>query len=94
LQKQQKYRLGEFIKLTLLPSLQHGLLLRSDLHTLFDLRLITLDPKTKQVLIAPKLMQTQYQEFFQKEITLPENETDIPDEKALAKHYTECQWTK
>jgi len=72
----------------------NGLLLRSDLHTLFDLRLITLDPKTKQVLIAPKLMQTQYQEFFQREITLPENRTDIPDEKALAKHYTECKWIK
>jgi hypothetical protein len=39
-------------------------------------------------------MQTQYQEFFQREITLPENQTDIPDEKALAKHYTECKWIK
>lgn len=33
----------------------NGLLLRADLHTLFDLNLITIDPQTMKVLIAPKL---------------------------------------
>lgn len=72
----------------------NGLLLRADLHTLFDLNLITIDPQTMKVLVAPKLMQTQCRAFSKKEITLPESENDRPDKTAIEKHYAQCEWTK
>jgi predicted restriction endonuclease len=72
----------------------NGLLLRADLHTLFDLNLITVDPQTMKVLVAPKLMQTQCRAFSKKEITLPESENDRPDKTAIEKHYAQCEWIK
>ncbi|WP_217355323.1 HNH endonuclease [Aphanizomenon sp. UHCC 0183] len=68
----------------------NGLLLRADIHTLFDLNLITIHPDTIKVLVAPKLMKTQCRAFYQKTIILPENEADRPDKKAIKKHYTDC----
>ena len=72
----------------------NGLLLRADLHTLFDLNLITTDPQTMKVLVAPKLMQTQCRAFSKKEITLPESENDRPNRTAIEHHYAHREWTK
>lgn len=72
----------------------NGLLLRADLHTLFDLKLITIDPETMKILVAPELMKTQCRAFFQRKITLPESEVDRPDKKAIEEHYAQCKWTK
>lgn len=72
----------------------NGLLLRADLHTLFDLNLITIDPQTMKVLVAPKLMQTDCRAFYKKEITLPKDQKDRPDKIAIEKHYEQCKWTK
>ncbi|WP_199337251.1 MULTISPECIES: HNH endonuclease [unclassified Nostoc] len=72
----------------------NGLLLRADLHTLFDLKLITIEPETMKVLIAPKLMKTQCRAFFQRKISLPESEADRPDKKAIEEHYIQCKWTR
>lgn len=49
----------------------NGLLLRADLHTLFDLGLLAIDTKSMTVLIAPKLKGTQYQEMAGRSLTLP-----------------------
>lgn len=38
----------------------NGLILRADLHTLFDLDLITIDPKTMSVAVAPSLRKSEY----------------------------------
>jgi predicted restriction endonuclease len=37
-------------------NIANGLLLRVDLHRLFDKYLLTIDPETRKVLIAPELM--------------------------------------
>ena len=39
----------------------NGLLLRSDVHTLFDLRLLALDPTTRQLVVSKRLAGTQYE---------------------------------
>ena len=72
----------------------NGLLLRADLHTLFDLKLITIDPDTMKVLISPQLMETQCQAFSQKELMLPDNESEKPGTEEIRNHYKRCTWTK
>jgi hypothetical protein len=72
----------------------NGLLLRADLHTLFDLKLITIDPSTMKVLISPELMKTSCQAFRQKKIMLPDDMNDQPDPEAIRNHYEKCTWTK
>jgi predicted restriction endonuclease len=72
----------------------NGLLLRADLHTLFDLKLITIDPSTMKVLISPELMKTSCQAFRQKKIMLPDDMNDQPDPEAIRNHYEKCTWRK
>lgn len=72
----------------------NGLLLRADLHTLFDLKLITINPSTMKVLISPELMKTQCRAFWQKKLMLPDNMSDRPDAEAIRNHYERCTWTK
>lgn len=64
----------------------NGLLLRSDLHTLFDLGLIAIDPTTLQVLVARSLLQTCYAELAGKKIQLPGDPRLQPNREALAQH--------
>ena len=66
--------------------LSNGLLLRADLHTLFDLGLISIEPEAMVILIAPILMNTCYQEFDGKALLLPKGTENIPDKKALKEH--------
>ena len=41
----------------------NGLLMRADLHTLFDVGLLAVNPSNVTVVIAPSLLQTTYREF-------------------------------
>ena len=62
---------------------QNGLLLRSDLHTLFDLGQLAIDPESLQVLLAPSLMQTDYAEFLGRSLRRPRDQKLYPDFEAL-----------
>jgi uncharacterized protein YjbI with pentapeptide repeats len=44
----------------------NGLLLRADVHTLFDLHLIAIDPETLHIIVAPTLRDTTYGSLHQK----------------------------
>lgn len=68
----------------------NGLLLRADLHTLFDLCLISVDATTKKVLVSPKLAGTVYQKLAGKKIRLPRQTSCQPHPKALAEHQKKC----
>ncbi len=70
----------------------NGLLLRGDLHTLFDLYLLTVHPKTKRVYLAPELRSTEYGELNGKRVNLPQDRSLWPYEKSLAWHYKQCEW--
>jgi predicted restriction endonuclease len=71
-------------------SLQNGLLLRADLHTLFDLGLITIEAETLRVIVAPTLQMTMYAKFAGKELRAPKDPTAQPSIEALRLHR---QWT-
>jgi hypothetical protein len=60
----------------------NGLLLRADLHTLFDLDLITIDT-SMTVLVSPSLNGSRYQEFDGKKINPPDDIRKRPDQQAL-----------
>jgi acyl carrier protein len=64
----------------------NGLLLRADIHTLFDLHLIAIDGKTMTVLLSSKLENSSYQDLAGKSLRLPEIKTDHPNKAALKKH--------
>ncbi len=76
------------------PNTNHpsnGLLLRADLHTLFDLGLIAIDARTMTVLIAKNLANTTYAEIAGKVLRLPMNENFCPNLHALDKHRSESR---
>jgi len=68
----------------------NGLLLRADLHTLFDLRLIAIEPATMTVWIADALRATDFASLKGVQLRLPSNPTLRPDESALRAHFNEA----
>jgi predicted restriction endonuclease len=67
----------------------NGLLLRSDWHTRFDLRLVTVDPETMRLLVSPKLAGTAYHKYNGKAIKLPNDPANWPSKEALRQHQRE-----
>ncbi|MBD1865695.1 MULTISPECIES: HNH endonuclease [Trichocoleus] len=67
----------------------NGLLLRADIHTLFDLYLVSINPGTLRVELAPQLLATQYSEFLDKQIHIPEKASNRPSAESLKWHYEE-----
>jgi hypothetical protein len=66
--------------------LENGLLLRADIHTLFDLGLITVNPGDMTILISPELKGTLYMEFNSKNLFIKENLSEKIKE-ALEVHF-------
>jgi hypothetical protein len=64
----------------------NGLLLRTDLHTLFDLGLVAVDTETMRVFIAPSLAGTCYQQYNGKQLCLPSDPISHPSREALGQH--------
>jgi hypothetical protein len=67
----------------------NGLLLRADIHTLFDLHLISVDPETNTVAVARQLLDTCYAELAGKQLKMPRSDHARPDVQALSQHYQE-----
>ena len=68
---------------------KNGLLLRSDIHILFDLYLISINPETRKVELAPQLANTQYREFAGKPLRESRHDSSKPSVKGLKWHYEE-----
>ena len=68
----------------------NGLLLRADLHTLFDLLLLTIDTSDMSVVISPELNSTTYSKFSGKRLILPHNPAMHPNIETLELHRHEC----
>lgn len=69
---------------------QNGVLLRRDLHALFDANLLTISPQSNVVLIASRLRSsTEYARFDQKPLFRPASgfESVAPDRRALRRRY-------
>ena len=67
----------------------NGLLLRGDIHTLFDLYLLSINPETLVVELNPQLVNSQYGEFAGKNISEPTDSRNKPSYKGLKWHYKE-----
>ncbi|WP_247547497.1 HNH endonuclease signature motif containing protein [Bradyrhizobium sp. 177] len=65
---------------------QNGLLLRADIHSLFDLGLLSIDPRTMSVVVALHLRKTTYGQLAGSQLLLPTNLRERPSIEALANH--------
>jgi len=64
----------------------NGLLLRADMHTLFDSGLITIDPTKRTIQLHHTLMKSEYACLHNKEVRPPLHKKDYPNKIALTEH--------
>lgn len=65
---------------------RNGILLRADLHTLFDLGLIAVHDRDFTVLVSPEIQASEYGSLNGDPIRLPSREDATPDPHALRRH--------
>lgn len=70
----------------------NGLLLRADLHTLFDLRLISTDPDTSQVVGCAALQGSEYAGYLGISLATRAAGTKALSVDALRWHRSTCEW--
>ncbi|MQV31035.1 DUF3427 domain-containing protein [Sinorhizobium meliloti] len=66
--------------------INNGLLLRSDLHTLFDCGLIAINSETMTVVISQTLASSEYRRLEGRPLRLPDSPDHAPSKKALEHH--------
>ena len=71
---------------------QNGMPLRADVHTLFDLQLLAIDPVKLTVLLSPSLMNTEYSILLHSPIGLPAQTKHYPNREALYSHRIRCKF--
>jgi putative restriction endonuclease len=64
----------------------NGLLLRADLHSLFDLGLVAVDPDEWRLLLSPDIRMSSYEKFHGAEIRRPSDPSLHPSAEALKEH--------
>lgn len=69
-------------------AISNGLLLRADVHTLFDLGLISVDPKILVTKVSNILGGSEYEELDGQELSLPSKSALHPSTVALEYHYS------
>jgi hypothetical protein len=70
--------------------ISNGILLRADVHTLFDLGFIAVDTSDYTVLVADRLKDSQYGRFSGKQVQLPSNGRARPSKQAFDRHRKEA----
>ena len=75
-------------------AVSNGLLLRADLHTLFDLYLIAIEPGTRLIRLAPALSQSDYAQYEGMPLNAPASPSAIASLKSLQWHADRCSWLK
>jgi HNH endonuclease len=65
----------------------NGLLLRADIHTLFDTGHIRIDPETMTVVLSAELASTCYQDLAGRPIVFPARAADKPSKEALQERW-------
>jgi hypothetical protein len=73
--------------------LWNGLLLRLDLHRLFDSYLLTIDPFSGQVYLEPSLMNS-YEGVANTQVCFPEKPVSLNRKLALRWHNAQCSWLR
>ena len=70
----------------------NALLLRSDLHLLLDLHLITVNPQSYTVEMAPWLHDSYYGSLNGRSLYCPLNADYCPSLESITYHYEQCKW--
>lgn len=68
-------------------AVSNGLLLRADVHTLFDLGLISINYKNMKVVVHEELNGSEYWKFNGQKLQLPSESSQRPSKKALRMHF-------
>ena len=68
----------------------NGLLLRADIHTLFDCGLITIDPDSLMVVTKEQLRESNYWAYNNRPLRVPEDPAQRPSATALRMRRAEC----
>lgn len=68
----------------------NGLLLRADIHKLFDLHLLWIDPKTRQIRLDDTLLGSEYGHLEGRRLREPNHAETRPQETALEYHEQRC----
>jgi hypothetical protein len=69
---------------------EKGLLLRADLHVLFDVGLLAVEPDSLKILLAPALVSSSYSELMGSKLRVPRHEALRPNPEALRAHREWC----
>jgi len=64
----------------------NGILLRADLHTLFDLGKMAIDTRTMTVILNDELLNSSYRIFADRPLNFPKDESQRPSKEALDLH--------
>lgn len=72
----------------------NGLLLRADLHTLFDLYLIAIEPQTRLIRLSPKLCDSAYTQYEGMPLREPTTLSERVGTEVLQWHADHCTWLK
>jgi putative restriction endonuclease len=67
-------------------NVSNGLLLRADIHTLFDLGLISVNPATMQVVVSPRVKDHRYRQLAGLTLRQPKTTSLVPNKSALDQH--------
>lgn len=67
----------------------NGIPLRSDIHTLYDLDLIAIDPDTYKVAVSPRLHRTQYASLAGVGLLEPKQKSQQPNRRVLQSRWDE-----
>lgn len=70
----------------------NGLLLRADLHKLFDVHLLAIDPQTLRVRLSEMLIASEYKCLDGARLRSPKDSSDAPIKDALSYHWERCGW--
>ncbi|WP_298885140.1 HNH endonuclease [uncultured Serinicoccus sp.] len=70
----------------------NGMLLRADIHTLFDLFLITVEVDSMRVRVSPALSNSEYESLEGVTVNLPGRLDEQPLAEAFAGHNESCDW--
>jgi predicted restriction endonuclease len=69
----------------------NGLLLRADIHTLFDLNLLGINPHSRKIALAPSLRGSSYAKFNARVLSKTRDESQRPNGQALKRKWKEFQ---
>jgi hypothetical protein len=69
---------------------RNGLLLRADIHTLFDCGLLAIDSKAMKVVLASKVKRSSYRKLVGRKLRLPTDQSKWPSKAALDQHRSDA----